>query len=262
MSGMLAPEVLVLGATGRVGRGVVAALLEAGSPVLAVARDAGRLAALVEHHADEPALQVLACDIDGDAGAGDLASSLAARPRVLRAVVDAMAPVRRAGRLLEQPSTALVETLQRELEPRLAAARQLLPRLRGTGTRRYVLVGGPGTRCGWAGYGHASVAGAATRMLAQVLHEEAQELGVRLQLLSVDALVWAEDNAGQACTGWHSALGVGRGVVSLLASKAADRRCVVDYSPVVGSAPPALLACDFESVLGSASGAPGAGQAA
>ncbi|WP_196484393.1 NmrA family NAD(P)-binding protein, partial [Xanthomonas translucens] len=39
MSGTLDPEVLVLGGTGTIGRGVVGALLEAGSPVLAVARD-------------------------------------------------------------------------------------------------------------------------------------------------------------------------------------------------------------------------------
>ncbi|WP_267126207.1 NmrA family NAD(P)-binding protein, partial [Xanthomonas sacchari] len=46
MSGMLAPEVLVLGGSGTVGQGVVQALLEAGSPVLAVARDRARLTAL------------------------------------------------------------------------------------------------------------------------------------------------------------------------------------------------------------------------
>ncbi|HBZ46639.1 MAG TPA: aklaviketone reductase, partial [Stenotrophomonas sp.] len=36
MNGTLAPEVLVLGGTGSVGQGIVAALLEAGSPVLVV----------------------------------------------------------------------------------------------------------------------------------------------------------------------------------------------------------------------------------
>ena len=52
MSGILTPEVLVLGAGGTVGFGVVGALLEAGSPVLALGRDGMRMQALAEHFAD------------------------------------------------------------------------------------------------------------------------------------------------------------------------------------------------------------------
>jgi hypothetical protein len=99
-------------------------------------------------------------------------------------------------------------------------------------------------------------------MLAQVLSEEAQALGVRLQMLSVDAPVWTADNAAHACSSWHSALGVGRGVVSLLASSAAGARCLVDHVPAPAGTPVRMLADDFTALLHSASGAPGAGQAA
>ncbi|MCC4592492.1 SDR family NAD(P)-dependent oxidoreductase, partial [Xanthomonas campestris pv. cannae] len=81
MSGMLAPEVLVLGGSGTVGQGVVQALLEAGSPVLAVARDRARLAALRERHRDEPGLDVLAGSVATDATAAALVAEVAQRPR-------------------------------------------------------------------------------------------------------------------------------------------------------------------------------------
>lgn len=259
MSGMLASEVLVLGGSGRVGSGVVAALLEAGSPVLAVGRDAGRLQRLAELHADEPGLEVMVGSVADEDAARHLARRLARRPRPLRAVVDATAAARHATRLLDQPAALLAASLEHEVLPHLAAARHLLPLLARKGGDRYVLAGGPDARFGWAGYGHASVAVAATRMLAQVLHEEAQPLGVRLQMLSIDAPVWTAENTARACPGWHSALGVGRAVVSLLSRRSPDARSIVTYLPTAGDQPAALMEREFAAVLHAASAAPGTG---
>jgi hypothetical protein len=55
--------------TGAVGQGVVGALLEAGSPVLVVGRDPGRLAALHEQFADEPGLETLLGSLSDDGSA-------------------------------------------------------------------------------------------------------------------------------------------------------------------------------------------------
>ena len=262
MSGMLAPEVLVLGASGRVGSGVVAALLEAGSPVLAVGRDADKLQRLAALHADEPGLDLMVASVADEDAARDLARRAGRRPRPLRAVVDATAGVRRPSRLLDRAAPLLSASLEQEVLPRLAAARHLLPLLQRQGGDRYVLAGGPAARSGWAGYGHASVAIAATRMLAQVLHEEAQALGVRVQMLSIDAPVWTAENAARACAGWHGALGVGRAVVSLLATRSPDARSIVTYETAAGAQPPGLIGHDFAAVLDAVSGVPGAGTAA
>lgn len=261
MSGMLAPEVLVLGASGRVGSGVVSALLEAGSPVLAVGRDDRRLQALADMHADEPALETLAASVATDRDAARLAGLIAERPRRLRAVVDAIAGPRRSARLLDREAAFLRRSLDRGLIPHLAAARHLLPLLgESEDAARYLLIGGPQAECGWAGYGHASITGAALRMLAKVLHEEALPLGVRVQLLAVDAPVWSADNAGNACAGWHSALAVGRSAVSLLAgSGKAD--CIVPYSPR-DAAPGPLLASDIAEALRAVAGTRSGGRAA
>ncbi len=262
MSGILAPEVLVLGAGGRVGTGVVAALLEAGSAVLAVGRDASRLQALAALHPDEPGLELMVGSVADDDAARSLARRVARRPRPLRAVVDAVAAVRRPSRLLGQPLPLMATALEQDVLPHLAAARHLLPLLRRAGGDRYVLAGGPDARAGWAGYGHASVAVAATRMLVQVLHEEALPLGVRVQMLSIDAPVWTAENTARACPGWHSALGVGRAVVSLLSTRSPDARAVVTYAPAAGAQPGALMSRDFAAVLAAVSGTPGAGRPA
>lgn len=267
MSGMLAPEILVLGASGRVGSGVVSALLEAGSPVLAVGRDGRRLQALAQMHADEPALEVLAGSVATERDAEQLAAQVAGRPRRLRAVVDAIAGPRRSARLLDHRTTSLRRSLDRDLLPHLAGARHLLPVLAGdarhgdVAAARYLLIGGPQAECGWSGYGHASITGAALRMLAKVLHEEALPLGVRLQLLSIDAPVWDVDNAGDACSGWHAALAVGRSAVSLLANPGRPG-CIVTCSAREASTAGPLLARDFAEVLQSASGMRDGGRAA
>jgi hypothetical protein len=50
-----------------------------------------------------------------------------------------------------------------------------------------VIIGGPGSEAPWAGYGLRSVAMAATRMLRKSCTDEAQSLGVRVHLVSIDA---------------------------------------------------------------------------
>ena len=218
MSGILNPEILVLGAGGTVGFGVVGALLEAGSPVLAVGRDGPRMQALAEHFAGEPALELMTTGcITSDEDAAKLVASLRKRKRPLRAVFASLASPLEGGRLMDKPTDFLRRKLDMDLLPHLAAARHLVPLLaENEGTSHYILIGGPYAERGWAGYGHASITAAALRMLTNVLHEESHPLGVRVQMLSVDQPVCTPENARNACAEWPSAIAVGRHAVSLL----------------------------------------------
>ena len=246
MSGILTPEVLVLGAGGTVGFGVVGALLEAGSPVLALGRDGMRMQALAEHFADEPALELMTSDgISTDAAAANLVTQLRMRRRPLRAVFASLASPLESGRLLDRPAEFLGEKLQLDLIPHLAAARHLIPLLaEHDGTANYILMGGPHAERGWAGYGHASITSAALRMLANVLHEEAHALGVRVQMLAVSQPVCTPANARNACSEWPSALAVGRHAVSLLTD---NRRAnaVVPFDAGRALVPPQPLFTEF-----------------
>lgn len=237
MSGMLQPEVAVLGGTGLVGGGIVEALLEAGSPVLAVGRDALRLQALKERFAGAPMLDTMHGSVADDASAARLAERIAEeRARPLAAVVACIGSPFDKGRLLDRPSSMLLKRLQRDLLPHLAAARHLLPLLADLGGR-YVLVGAPCALRAWAGHGDVSIVAAATRMLAHVLHEEAQPLGVRVQLLSVDQPVRDPARSGQTCREWLEPLTVGRGAVSLLAGRGVPGQVVVGIDRVSASLP-------------------------
>lgn len=244
MSGTISAPVLIVGATGRVGRGVVQAALQAGRPVIAVARDAARLRTLRAEHAGTD-LTVLAGSVATDADAERLADALRALQRPIAAVVVAIAGKLVRARLLDTPADALNATLAADLVPHAVAARHLLPLMaaanRGGG---YLIVGGPASRCAWAGYGRHSVAAAALRMLAQALHDEARAQSQRLQLLSVETPL-RDETALLACTDRPTARAVGERALQLvLCERCTDAtRAVVTFGERVApvSKAPILL---------------------
>lgn len=244
MSGILNPAVAVIGASGRVGSGIVAALLEAGSPVIGVARDQGRLMRLAAAHANEPGLEVLQGSVADDESAAELAGRLRDRP--LRAVVASLAGPLERGRLLDQPVSNLQRMLEQDLLPHFAAARHLMPLLerfpeaRGAAPAHYILVGATGAELGWAGYGIASIAAAAQGMLAKVLHGEAASLGVRFQMLSLDHPICDPQDINRNCPRWPSALSVGRRAVAMLGSREPVAP-VVRFSAAWSPPPPSTL---------------------
>ncbi len=213
------PELVVIGATGGVGRGIVAEALAGGYRVVAVARDAAKLDALAETHHRIPALTVLPASIADDASAEALAQTLRRRGSRLDGVVVAIhEPLARA-RLVERPASFLAEMLASQAVAHLAAARHLVPLLaeaqRGA---LYLTVNGGAADYPWAGYGHVSIAATAVKMLGRVLREEYAESGVRIQQLQLDRHVATERHPGCECPGWLTPADVGRRVVELVRS--------------------------------------------
>lgn len=225
------PAVLVLGATGTIGSGVVRAAVEAGWPVVAVARDRQSLDELRARHPDAR-LHTVVGSVSDDAAAAALLSELRKLTRPFAGVVAALGTGNERGRLLDHPSGRLRETFDDAVVPHLVAARHLLPWLAESGRNcGYVLIGGPGGRNPWAGYGHRSIAAAAVHMLARVLHAEALAYAVRLQLLEVESPVRTNDNEKHACKQWPCVDHIGRKALALLKHRN-DARCteaIVDY---------------------------------
>lgn len=228
---MKAPLV-VLGATGGVGRGVVQAAIDSGRPVIAVARRSSELKALKAGY-PQADLTVVTGSVANDAAGAKLARALRKLGRPLAGVVAAVCGSAERGRLLDNPAEFLRRKLDEDLLPHLAAARHLLPLLaerdRG-GT--YVLIGGPGSEHPWAGYGHRSIGAAALRMLARVLHDEARQQAVRVQLLAVDTPVCTEFNQRHSCPEWPSALSVGQRAMALIDHDVSEEppRPIVPYA--------------------------------
>lgn len=209
------PALVVVGATGAIGTGVVAAAVAAGRPVIAVARSAERLDALRAAH-PQADLSLVPASLASDGEAAALAERLHRSGRTILGVVAAVRGAAMRGRVLEQPADFLCRRLDDDLLPHLFAARHLLPLLAGKPRGGYVLVGGPGDEHPWAGYGHRSIAAAALRMLARVLHDEARVLGVRVHLLSVDSPAATEANRGNACPQWPNANAIGNRALALI----------------------------------------------
>lgn len=214
-----APAVLVLGATGGIGRGVVEALLAAGQPVIATGRDPDALAALGERFAERQALLAqLVASLDDEAGGAALAQAVRRLRRPLRAVVASLGGPLASGRLLATPAAQALGKLEADLLPHWIAARHLLPLLaERSQPSRYVVVGGPCADHVWAGYGQCSIGAAALRMFVRALREETADGPVRVQQLSAATPVATWRNTGCACADWPSARDFGERALALIA---------------------------------------------
>ncbi|TWG90541.1 NAD(P)-dependent dehydrogenase (short-subunit alcohol dehydrogenase family) [Luteimonas sp. J16] len=206
-----------------------AAGLAAGRAVLAVGMDDATRQALSGRH-PQGRLRALLAPVASDADAAALARRLRTPGLVVDGVVASLAGSHPCGRLIDEPAEVLQRTLDQDLLPHLFAARHLLPLL-AEGSAGYVLIGGPGGRYPWAGYGHCSIAAAALRMMARVLHEEAGREGQRVQLLSMDAPVAADSPA---------ALALGRRALAMLDE--ARHQCPAPIHDYAGEMTSAVIA--------------------
>lgn len=239
---------LVIGATGCLGGALVASALEAGRPVIAVGRDAEALDTLRTQHPGA-ALTTLVASVASDAEAAELAHQVRALDLPIAGAVAAIRGAQVRGRLLDQPGDALRRRIDEDLLPHLFAARHLLPMLSTHARGTYVLIGGPGADYPWAGYGHDSIAGAALRMLARVLHDEARALGMHVHLLGVDAPLRTPGNQRHACPEWPSLGAVARRAVAMVTSPGALRDAVVRFGD---AGPPSAFWSDDVDALDTA----------
>ncbi len=237
MSGVL----VVLGASGTVGRAVVDAALAQGRAVVAVARGCSALATLEAAH-PQADLVCIRANLATERGGARLLARLRRLGRTVGDVVLTLRGTDDRGRVLDTPIDALRQRIDQDVHPYLVAARHLLPWLAEQSPgARFVVVGGPGSASPWAGYGHRSVAAATLKMLVRVLHEETRASGVRVQMLDVDRPAWTDRNSGHACPQWPRARAIGEQAVALASQRDTHAPAVVPFrdAPAVcaGAAP-------------------------
>lgn len=252
-SGTMPAALVVLGANGAVGRGVAEAAVAAGRAVVAVGLDEAARSAIAGRH-PRADLLALPAAIASDADAAALAQQLRGLGRPFEGVVASLAGSHPCGRLMDEPAEVLQRALDQDLLPHLFAARHLLPLL-GPDAAGYVLVGGPGGTYPWAGYGHCSIAAAALRMMARVLHDEAARHGQRVQLLSLDAPVGTVRANADAQADADKALAIGRRALSMLdAARRGRPPPIVDYAAAM--TPEVIAAAPMRERSSSAHTAP------
>lgn len=208
--------VVVLDAARGAGRGVVQAALDEGRGVIAVSLDPSGLRLLHKQYPGAD-LNIVAGSIADEASAAALAAALRELERPIAGIVICTCSEPVPGRVLDHSTDELKRRFEGDLFPQLAAARHLIPLLAESGRNGgYVVIGSPGSENPWAGYGHRSIAASAISMLVRVLHDEARQLGVRVQMLGVLRPVRTLENDALACEGWPSATAIGEQALALI----------------------------------------------
>ncbi|MGQ0656866.1 MAG: SDR family NAD(P)-dependent oxidoreductase [Chromatiales bacterium] len=215
-------HVVVLGASGGIGRAIVTALVAAGRQVIAVARKREGLDALAQRVGAPQQLTILPGSVATDADALRLVQELRELRKPLQGIVASVGGPIEGARLIDRPAAFLSRSFDENVVANFIAAKHLLPLLAESSRDGiYLLLGSPAAECTWAGYGHLSVSAVALRMLIQVLREEAKELPVSVQQLQLGTPVRTENNTKCACPDWIGADEVARRVVDLMQSRRA-----------------------------------------
>jgi NAD(P)-dependent dehydrogenase (short-subunit alcohol dehydrogenase family) len=179
-----APSVVVLGATGQVGLGLVPRLLARGFHVLAQGRTADRLDRLREACDHHPNLATVKCALSADADVRALAAAVGAQRHRPTLAIAALGGWYVGPELVELPAATWHGTLAANLTTHYIAARGVAPYLHG-GRPVYLMLNGIASIQPCVGSGAISAAGAGQAMLAGVLRAESIGRRVRFRQLVV-----------------------------------------------------------------------------
>ncbi|ACY14269.1 SDR family NAD(P)-dependent oxidoreductase [Haliangium ochraceum] len=192
---MLKGTALVLGATGNVGYGISAALLEAGVRVVAPSRDEQRANALREQFEGESFAAIVG-DPSSDDGAEALAAASETAHGPIDHVVASIGPWWQKGRLSEQPKGEWDRVRSMLLDGHVHLARALMPRLALRPSATYTIVTGMGAHHHTPGTSMLYVACGAVLSLSQVLRDEHRSGPVRVNELLIGARIEREARDG------------------------------------------------------------------
>jgi len=208
-------KVLVIGASGDVGQGIVEQLLAGGYQVVAAGRDLDKLRAVEARLGEPPGLDLIAGSIADEAAAATLGREVRRlAPSLAGVVVSVNGPLQTMA-LAEAESGAVLEVVRGNLLPHLIAARQFIPTLPQGAA--YVAIGGGMADLVVPGMGVLSMCQAAQRAMYAVLARELADTGVRIHNLMLYSMIAGHSNRDRHHPKWITAEEVGRHLVAVLA---------------------------------------------
>jgi NAD(P)-dependent dehydrogenase (short-subunit alcohol dehydrogenase family) len=214
---MTGKRLLVVGASGDVGQGIVAAAVEAGWRVIAAARDEDRLERL-RAACDGPELAIAAGDLGSEDGANALWSVAASRFGGIDAAVVAVNAPNASRPLLEWSPTDLLGVFATNVMTHFIAAKTFIPRLPADGV--FIGVGGGTADFVIPNKGQLSMAQAALRMMYRTLARECRGAGPAIRELLIVSMVNAPGKRSSADPSWITDMEVGRHLCAVLADPA------------------------------------------
>lgn len=207
-------NIVVIGASGDVGRGVAAVLLERGHALCAIARNGDRLDALARELGMPAQLHILQGGFDSDADAAAALQAVRGIFSRIDGVVVSINSRRVPAPLLSRSSDELAAIIRADLIPHFTAARTLVPALAGGAV--YVGIGGGSADFVLEGGVPQSVAQAGLRMLYRALVLEFAHLPVTLRELIIASVVNGASTGAGADPLWVTAREVGLQVAAIL----------------------------------------------
>ena len=211
-------NVLVLGATGDVGRGIAAAQLQRGHRVLAVARHSERLQALTQELGSPPGLHTLTGTIADDSHASQVLSAVRAIATQIDVVVVSVNGARQLAPLLSNDSAEFAARIALDLVTHFTAARAFLPALAPNGV--YLGIGGGSADFMLENGAYMSIAQAGLRMLYRGLAHEQRERNIHVRELIIASVVNGASTRVHADPLWVTDQEIGEHVANILASPA------------------------------------------
>lgn len=211
-------KTVVVGATGDVGRGIVARLLGMGRPVVAVSRSSDALDDLARELDAGSALTACIGDVSDAESARTLAHRLTTDGGIRDVVVSVNGPARPRS-LPEIDSKYLTDVFAQNVLPHFEAAKALIPAMRPGTT--YLAIGGGMADFIVPGMAAVSIAQAAQRNLFRFLHAETLKPEVRVVELMLFSMISSKRTVGIAKPDWITADEVGSHVGAVLADATA-----------------------------------------
>lgn len=205
-------KLLVIGAAGDVGQGIVKQALASDRQVIAAGRNPDRLEALAALHENEP-LVCIAGDISSEAGASSLWDSAVAAFGGIDDVVVSVNSANRLQKLADWSAKELSAALDANLLTHFIAAKIFLPRLPDTGM--LIGIGGGTADFLFPKMTPVSMAQAALRMFFRGLAKE-RESGADLRELMIDSMVAGHSNRDTARPEWVTDDEVGLHICAIL----------------------------------------------
>jgi len=205
-------NILIIGAAGDVGQGMVAQFLSAGHRVLATGRNVPRLEALRSRFAADAPLDILPGDIVNEASAAALREAAIERLGTLDAVIAAVAAPHQQRSLDTITADEFAELFRHNVLTHFVAAKTFLPVIEAAGL--YLSIGGGMADLLVPRAGHVGVCAAAQRRLFLTL---AAEFGARVRVreLMIYSVVAGASNRAKARAEWLTDEEIGRYAVAI-----------------------------------------------
>jgi NADP-dependent 3-hydroxy acid dehydrogenase YdfG len=224
---MRGKTVVVVGATGAVGEGVVEALIQAGASVVATSRSREKLETLKAQIGTTSVLRTVVGGFGSEQEATDLVCAIG---NCVAQIDGAIASI---GSWWQGPpltGTALADfekVMFERLTAHFLAAKSLVPLILKRPGGFYFLIGGASAEFPIAGSGPVSISGAAQVMLTKVLRTEAKDQPIRIQELMIWTTIATRMHGGKADPAWITPGDIARHIAALIDDPASGKDAVV-----------------------------------